>query len=373
MGICWPADKPDTASGFPIDHPAGPAEAQLKLSQHDRAKLMRNALAALRIGPTDRSLALRDLKQRALSEGQFSDHALTTLVRRIETDPKQALREIRAWSPPVGIDLAPAPPEWLRPAWRLATLFYWQKVIDDLVSNLSKDARPNAKPMRQSEIAEALREISRSVRAILNQVAHNEVTEFLEGEVAAEFLDNPEVLEHRDGSATVMFPPPKLRQSTAETRTSKCDSAVQSTEYFPAEQSLYALFPRALTCALEDLERLADRRADAPDLIDKGSSKTAAHLQRPPLKRGLAIKCIAMIQQATGKLPTPKELSPLIESIWGLAGLDDGEPESFDRPIKEALSLFRRKGGSRSDPDYWAISDATLQHYLTLLDPFTRS
>ena len=318
----------------------------MKLSQHHRTRLVRNALATLGIQPADRSLALRRFK-RALSEGRLSDHAFTTLVDRIEADPKKAMREIRTWSPPIGIVLKPAPPEWLRPAWRLATMSYWQAAIGDLVSDLSSSTKPNSKPMRQSEMAEALREIARSARTIVNRLAHAEIAEFLEVEVACEFLDPPQVLRHKDGSATVTFPPPKLRRSAARTRTSKRDGVAPSEEYFPSEQSLYALFPEALLCALQDLQRLADCRAD--QIKDKGGATVAEYVLRPPLKRGLAIKCIAMIREEKGTLPKPRDVLSLIESIWALAGLN---PESFVRPIKEALALF--KGKRPSDPTFRA-------------------
>jgi hypothetical protein len=88
------------------------------------------------------------------------------------------------------------------------------------------------------------------------------------------------------------------------------------------------------------------------------------------MKRGLAINCIAMIREATGRLPKPREASPLIESVWSLAGFD---PESFERPIREALALFRKKNGSRNYTDSLAIGLATSQHHFPLRDPFTRS
>ena len=327
---------------------------------------MHSALDAL--GVANRSSVLRQFKKSALSEGLLSDHDFADLAQRIETDPKRALRAIKTWSPPVGIDLTPCPPEWLRPGWRLATMFYWQEAIDELVSNLVQDAKSNTKPMRQCEVEEALHDIAHSARAILSRTAQKEIAELLRSEIAAEFLDPGEVVEHRKGGGvTIVFPSPKLRRS----RAANYDGATSSPEYLPAEQTLYALFPMALMCALQDLQRLADRRADAADLKDVGGGKNAAHLLRPPLKRGLAIKCIAMIREAKGALPRHGQVLSLIESIWALAGLG---PESFERPIREGLVLFRSRGDrSRNYADSLAVDLAISQHHFALRDPFSRS
>jgi hypothetical protein len=327
----------------------------------------RQALTALGVSQTEKSNALARFRGSALKgRRSVEDSEVVRIEHDIIKNPRRVLSEIREkvkWSRRGGIAAAFPLSEWLRPAWQAARISYIELSIVELAEKMrfAKDFE-NAS-IRQGEAANALREVARAARNILSWIKKDDVVHLMQEAIGFEFIPPAVKTEHNDGSVTIAFPPPKLRLTNPASARRGPDS-----EYLPAEQTLHALWPKALICALEDLQRLAAQRAKDDDLRDVGSpTKKVCHVRRPPAKRWISIECVGLLWAALGRFPRPKVVKELVIPVADLAGFDN--EEGFDEQVKEAVRICRPGNSARSWPDELARSIAC-QHLITLADPF---